>query len=294
MLGAHQRPWSDAESLGHWLRLGALFLVVPLLIAVFGAANNWQLQQTVGTWDALAFYTAHALVPWWLSALMTWFCYRLLRPWRPPMLVIVILGGICGAIAAYPYANWLTSQFEAGRQGADTLSQVVPFASVQFLGHLGRAVVSWAGINWLFDRFLGLPRYRYDERTAASRSEALTPPEPQGEPVTPTPGFLRRIDDRVCAKDVLALKAEQHYVSVVTASNSFLVLYRFGDAVEEMAGEPGLQVHRSYWVNTDHIERAHAHSKRFTLTLTNGDVVPVSVPYQGMVREVLNRRADPA
>ena len=71
---------------------------------------------------------------------------------------------------------------------------------------------------------------------------------------------------------------------------STLVLMRFADAVAELDGAGGLQVHRSYWVARRHVEGAARRDGRTTLRLTGGHEVPVSRTY--MVPKAYRRDHD--
>ena len=45
-----------------------------------------------------------------------------------------------------------------------------------------------------------------------------------------------------------SLSMQDHFVRVTTDRGSAMVLIRFSDAVRELAGHSGAQVHRSHWV----------------------------------------------
>lgn len=81
---------------------------------------------------------------------------------------------------------------------------------------------------------------------------------------------------------ILALKAEDHYVRVFTDKGDTLVLARFADAALQLV--QGLQVHRSYWVHEDAIEAVARNGRRFELRLKNGLVVPVSRAYEREIK----------
>jgi DNA-binding LytR/AlgR family response regulator len=74
----------------------------------------------------------------------------------------------------------------------------------------------------------------------------------------------------------LIARMEDHYVRAHTAAGSTLILMRLRDALAELAGLAGRQVHRSYWAAeaaVAHIDRA---DERIRLVLRNGLTVPVS------------------
>ncbi|GEM_PF-4146123 len=108
----------------------------------------------------------------------------------------------------------------------------------------------------------------------------------------PIPPFLQRTS-ATTAEEVLALKAEEHYVKVHTDRGEELVHYRFSEAMEEMPKDLGLQVHRSWWVSENAVSFAARGSRRWQVELTTGLRVPISDSFVGVVRErgLLNRRA---
>ena len=113
----------------------------------------------------------------------------------------------------------------------------------------------------------------------AHRTNSAARDEPR-----PAPEFLERTPS-VSAEDVLALQAEEHYVRIYSSEGAELVHYRFGDAVEEMPAELGLQVHRSWWVAGSAVRSAKRGSRRWQLELMNDVEVPVSDSYVQTVRE---------
>jgi hypothetical protein len=325
MVASTQAPVSAADSLGgtgpelppllartrdwRWL---LFYLIAPATIGLYAALNNWVVLQLAGYDTALLFYAGHSFVPWWMSGVFTWLCFRLLRPWRPHQVVLLALGGTLSCIAVLPYANWLTGYFAAGWFAGDadgTRAAAHILSQVGFWSFTVRAVVIWIIVNMIFDRVLGLPRYRYEPADAqpatvadsATPMPAHTPAQPTASPMTALPvdghapgqRLLQRLPIAVRAGEVIALKAEQHYVKVYTASRSFLTLYRFSDAVAEMDPADGSQVHRSYWVRTEAIGRIRRDGRRYELELTNGLVVPISTSNRGLVQALARRAAVP-
>ena len=69
---------------------------------------------------------------------------------------------------------------------------------------------------------------------------------------------------------------QDHYVEVHTAAGSELLLLRFRDALREVEGVDGLQVHRSHWVARNAVARVERRrgGGRVALRLVNGSKVP--------------------
>lgn len=87
--------------------------------------------------------------------------------------------------------------------------------------------------------------------------------------------FLERIPQRL-GSELLALEMEDHYLRVHTALGSDLILLRMRDAVAELDGFDGLQVHRSWWVARAAVERVEREGRGLRLVLTGGLQVPVA------------------
>lgn len=104
------------------------------------------------------------------------------------------------------------------------------------------------------------------------------------DPAPALPVFLEGTSVRR-PDDVLALQAEEHYVRVYTEQGAELVHCRFGDAVDSMPDELGLQVHRSWWVADGSVVSAKRGSRRWQLNIRGDVSVPVSDSYVQAVRE---------
>lgn len=99
------------------------------------------------------------------------------------------------------------------------------------------------------------------------------------------PKFLERLPLKLRGAEVWAVEAEDHYLRLHTSKGQDLILMRLADAVAELDGIEGLQVHRSWWVARDAITDAKRGDGRATLTLKDGAEVPVSRTYAGLLRE---------
>ena len=98
------------------------------------------------------------------------------------------------------------------------------------------------------------------------------------------PAFLDRLPPKLRGAQVFAVQAEDHYLRLHTSKGQDLILMRLADAVAELEGLEGAQVHRSWWVAKDAIADAERGNGRATLTLTNGAVAPVSRTYARALR----------
>lgn len=89
------------------------------------------------------------------------------------------------------------------------------------------------------------------------------------------PRLVARLSSHL-GSEIIALEMEDHYVRVHTALGSDLVLMRMRDAVAELDGIEGHQVHRSWWVARGSVEDVLREGRNIRLRLTNAVEAPVS------------------
>jgi len=88
--------------------------------------------------------------------------------------------------------------------------------------------------------------------------------------------FRQRLSARHRAARLIAVEAEDHYLRVHTDVGSELVTLRFSDALKELAGVAGFQIHRSWWAAAEAIEGVRWKRGRGELRLAGGLTAPVS------------------
>jgi hypothetical protein len=92
-------------------------------------------------------------------------------------------------------------------------------------------------------------------------------------------------------REIVALRAQDHYLEVTTPKGSCMVLMRLGDAVRDLEGLNGMQVHRSWWINLAHIARVEKGGNGPEVVLTTGARVPVGRSYRAAFRAAMGGRA---
>jgi hypothetical protein len=108
---------------------------------------------------------------------------------------------------------------------------------------------------------------------------------PPASTATPEPPrFLERLPARLRGAELWAVESEDHYLRLHTSQGQDLILLRLADAVAELDGIEGMQVHRSWWVARAAIAEARRGDGRATLTLKDGSEVPVSRTYAKALR----------
>jgi len=89
-------------------------------------------------------------------------------------------------------------------------------------------------------------------------------------------------------EDLLYLKAEDDYVSVVTAEGHWLKSERLKDFESGLPANVFARVHRSYIVNMGKISKIERYGQKQMLTLTNGKQIKISMTEYKVLKEKLN------
>nr|WP_246438598.1 LytTR family DNA-binding domain-containing protein [Novosphingobium piscinae] len=99
------------------------------------------------------------------------------------------------------------------------------------------------------------------------------------------PGLLAAKAGLPDLRGLLAVTAEDHYLRLHLADGSRpLVLFRFGDALAELAALDGCQVHRGAWIADGAVAEARRQGRRWMLCLADGTTLPVSESHLAAVR----------
>jgi hypothetical protein len=115
-------------------------------------------------------------------------------------------------------------------------------------------------------------------RQAPSGNSELTQPDAAG-------AFLARLPLKYRQAELHALSSEDHYLRVHTSLGEELILMRLADAVRELEGAGGLQVHRSWWIAAAAVRDVKRSGGKIMLVLPSGKEAPVSRTYTANARE---------
>lgn len=271
------------------------FGLVPLLLGfVLGATRAG---------IALHLPWAIGIAFWVITSVGTWICFYggsalagiALRPWQPPLWLILIAGAVIGSVPAryivYGTAGVFGDQMTDGRtpRSAPPFEWSADFVLQYLQGWIG-AYLTWVALGLIFDRWFGIPRYSREARGLAPQASAAVAPAVPAAPdrasdaSLPAAPLLERLPAKI-GRNVLALEAEDHYVRVYTDQGSTLLLARLSDAIADLQPIDGIRVHRSYWVRRDAVEKVTVHGKGLMLKLSNGIDVPVSQAYKELARK---------
>lgn len=111
----------------------------------------------------------------------------------------------------------------------------------------------------------------------------------------PAPSLLFERLPAALGRDVICLRAQDHYTEAVTVQGRATVLMRLSDAERHLTGFDGLRVHRSWWVNLAHVTRLErTGAGGMDITTSNGLTIPVARGQREALRAALARRQEAA
>jgi hypothetical protein len=239
---------------GKWLRRAAIIVLVSALVASaspFGTSD-----MDIG--PRFAYWLGGISVGWAQWMLIIGVLHRTTgaNPWPP---------GVAGSVAAVLFAAVMAVEIYAVRTW---LIDVPPGnGTAPFLAIL----VAMLAYCWLGQLLV---------RLASGGPPAPPMESDRGTEVR----FLKRIPDHI-AGNLLCLRTEDHYLRIHTSAGQDLILCRMKDALLELAGADGMQVHRSYWVARGAVTNVERIGRKTTLILSNGLRVPVSESFLPAVRD---------
>ena len=98
----------------------------------------------------------------------------------------------------------------------------------------------------------------------------------------------QKLPESIQGAQLLALKAEDHYLKVFTDCGSALILMKFEDALSVLNGYPGVQTHRSWWVASCQLEGlSEVPAASPHIQLPDGEKVPISRRKRKAVNEYI-------
>ncbi|MDP3490854.1 MAG: LytTR family DNA-binding domain-containing protein [Phenylobacterium sp.] len=255
-----RRPfaWGPYEDHTGWLRGFAIALAVGVFLALSGAFVDE---------DApIGLRLAYWLPMMGIGALWGGFVARALFPDHddgdgpPAGLWLSCLWAALAMAAPFTGLVWVATWLAFGHQ--------IPLRGLPYLfGSVFILSLAMTVLNTLVE----------SRRQAMRRlSAAEAPPRPVR--------FLERLPPRLRGADLYAIEAEDHYLRLHTSRGQDLILMRLSDAVEELDGLEGAQVHRSWWVARRAVEDARRGDGRAVLTLKGGVEAPVSRTYSRQLR----------
>lgn len=288
------------------------YAIVILSFTVLSAIRQTVYATDMSLFDRFKIFLCASSLAWPIAGAASYATLQLIgKRAATHALVALTAGGLISMSASYYFVGVICSIFQEKYQDfgsvlrPDSFILAAPFLEYVLDPKQIFFVLLWVGINLIYWKMapgayilgeLGHARTEMPLGTLAENigdhvpTVVLESAEPQSEDSRefPAPGFMKHVSQRL-GKDLIAIAAEQHYIRVYTKLGSELILYRFSDAVGELAGWPGLRVHRSHWIMRSAINSIKPRGKSYSVELENGQVVPVSVTHRALVDRLAER-----
>ncbi len=203
--------------------------------------------------------------------------------WVPLMVAGAVIGNAAGAMVA--------------RQPKIGESRLAIWAAVTTIVTIPATLLVWAVTGFMFRggvQLAALPYYVGAVLPVSAAMSAImmlvnapgaaTHAPAAGAAPRPVP-FARRLPAKIMGGAIWAVSAEDHYLRIHTSKGADMVLMRLADAMAELDGLEGAQVHRSWWVARDGVAEVKRDGARVTLVLKDGAEAPVSRPNVKPLRE---------
>lgn len=269
-------PWRD-----HLTSTGTLvfFIGAPLIVGLILGWNRMGVGPHLSRAASTLYWTGLAFAVWIAGTAGTLLVHAALRRRRWPLWSLAFAGAIVGLILFYwPIALYRHFGLGLLPPGVGGLAPPLPWPTIDYLPQLIAntlpGLVYWTAATWTVSRVFALQPAVGSSLSVGTAATA----------VLAEAALRARLPAHLDA-EVLALKAEDHYVRVYTVKGDTLVHYRFRDAVRDLASVDGLQVHRSFWVRRSAIVRRYSEGHGQFLRLANDLRVPVSRSYLHSLRD---------
>jgi len=192
----------------------------------------------------------------------------------------LIVSGVIGSMLFTPCA--LLIEFLI--QGSSPFQGQFQWEVLQeWLGVAPPIIIGWLALNspWLLGYTLEVvkPGAGTDAKTVNTHDDQTS--------TNAAPPFYKLLHTKNRQGKLLLMKAELHYLKIVTDEHETLILYNLKDAISELEPDTGMQVHRSWWVAFDAIKQLTKRGREGELTMSNATVVPVSRSYLKKLQQQL-------
>lgn len=269
-------PHAHREALGGPL-IAFAFAIVCIAVAILTFVGPGRAEDGLDPLARLALVGSCAVLCWPMWHALSAAVLYLMRS-QPPLWIALASGAAtvfmtmpCTAVAYTAYGLFLPLAVVDAMLPELYVSALVTLLSCSFLIHYVACQLVLVRVA------AGRHEDAAGKELTARRQGGQTCP-----PSHPSDPFFDRLPASV-GRDIVYLNVSGHYVDVVTAEGSCLVLMRLADAVAAL-GERGIQVHRSFWVASRHIEDLVRRDDRTLVRVTGGHEIPVSRTYLASVR----------
>jgi len=212
----------------------------------------------------IVFWVLVIMLPWCVSKTLFFIAQRYAPESTPPTFLWVLLVPVLALMGS---AAVTMINMEVGLYGDKPFLTIWP-----------RSILTWL----VFGFMLVLPLFLL--------AKGLVKEQRKTGVTTMMEFFHHKLPDSLKGGQLIALKAEDHYLRVFTDVGSALILMKFEDALAALNGYPGIQTHRSWWVASSQLEGKPVLLASDSCILLNDNTsVPVSRRKRKSVNEHIER-----
>ena len=183
------------------------------------------------------------------------------RGWNWALVAVLAgMAGILPVLGTVLLAGGLATGFGSGGPGIITLAAYV--------------APSVIGVTLAVNAYIEV-----QQNMAPAAPAAPAPPQPEAV-ATLLQGKL----PHHLGREIVSVRALDHYLEVTTPKGQCMVLMRLGDAVRDLEGVNGMQVHRSWWISLDYVARVEKGANGPEIVMRDGQRVPVGRSYRAAFR----------
>ena len=276
----------------------AFFLGCPLLLALPLGLFQAGFGQYLPLEISVLFWVCAWFSSWWVSELFLRLWHGFLQPWHTPLTAEIILANVTTIVAYafyFPPVMYFFAQYSSSLP-AGFFDRPFDRGSIEHVVAVARSglsgLVAWTLLRSLYAMVPGVAQQTSIKRDKG-QDAAKSSPAIKGvtEPVEPKIARFQRELGSHGVRDlseVAALQASDHYVNVhLYSGRKIFILARFSDAIDAVAGQDGLRVHRSFWISRKAIARVDQDGPALAVHLSNGLECRVSTKYLGLFEHFL-------
>jgi hypothetical protein len=294
-----------SANLSNIVRAAAFFVALPVVFSLHSGIFQTGFGQFLPQRISIYFWACMWLSTWWSCEILLYALTAILRPWNLSLPIRILAAGAISIVASRYYTPELLKWF--AHYGSDVpLDNFIANSSFFDVAHLvnlfgsgAPGLIAWAGSRLLYNH-LRENSDLFQKRDAAGPNGLSSDLPHREELPTKTVAIKDSAARQESAKhstkleavisklgiqdlsEVLALRAEDHYVWVVLKDRSELISYRFAEILEGFAQQDGLRVHRSHWISRAAVESVRQKGGSLAVRTYAGDEVPVSMKYRAM------------
>ncbi|MGB8812356.1 MAG: LytTR family DNA-binding domain-containing protein [Paracoccaceae bacterium] len=203
--------------------------------------------------------------------------------WGSTIALAIVLGGV---VRAFVHGSLGLRDFHRGSVLIACIITVLFAPPLHFLVHLlfeahpphPTHLPHFAEVaGFIFVVSLGVGAFRHSIGNVPKVRQARAEP-----PVLPR--LLQRIEPCVRG-ELISISVRDHYVDVKTSGGQSSLLMRFCDAVAEVEGVAGTQVHRSHWVAWSAVQGVERAEGKLLVRMACGARLPVSKNHRAKLAE---------